>query len=109
MGMKPARSGYAGVNGIQLYHEVYGSGEPLVLIHGGLTTIDEMQGWVHPLAETRLVIAVEMQGHGRTADTDMPMKFETMADDITALLDHLKIPKADLVGHSFGGVCAIRA
>jgi pimeloyl-ACP methyl ester carboxylesterase len=107
--MKPARSGYAGVNGIQLYHEVYGSGEPLVLIHGGLTTIDEMQGWVQPLAETRLVIAVEMQGHGRTADINRPMNFETMGDDIAALLDHLNIPKADLVGHSFGGACAIRA
>jgi pimeloyl-ACP methyl ester carboxylesterase len=55
------------------------------------------------------VIAVEMQGHGRTADTDRPMSFATMGDDIAALLDHLKLPKADLVGHSFGGACAIRA
>ena len=53
-------------NGIKLYHEIYGDGEPLVLIHGGLTTIGEMQGWVQPLAKTRRVIAVEMQGHGRT-------------------------------------------
>ena len=102
-------SGYAEVNGIKLYHEIYGQGEPLVLIHGGLTTIDEMQGWVQPLAEKRRVIAVEMQGHGRTADTDRPMSFATMGDDIAALLDHLKIPKADLVGHSFGGATAIRA
>jgi len=80
-----------------------------VLIHGGLTTIVEMQGWVQPLAKTRRVIAVEMQGHGRTADTDRPMSFATMGDDIAALLDHLKIPKADLVGHSFGGAAAIRA
>ena len=107
--MKPATSGYAEVNGIKLYHEIYGSGEPLVLIHGGLTTIGEMQGWVQPLAKTRQVIAVEMQGHGRTADSDRPMKLETMGDDIAALLDHLKIPKADLVGHSFGGASAIRA
>ena len=96
-------SGYADVNGIKLYHEIYGQGEPLVLIHGGLTTIGEMQGWVQPLAKTRQVIAVEMQGHGRTADTDRPMSFATMGDDIAALLDHLKIPKADVVGHSFGG------
>ena len=71
--MQPASSGYADVNGINLYHEIYGEGEPLVLIHGGLTTIGEMQRWVQPLAQTRQVIAVEMQGHGRTADTDRPM------------------------------------
>jgi hypothetical protein len=76
--MNPVSSGYADVNGIKLCHEVYGQGEPLVLIHGGLTTISEMQG------------------HGRTADTDRPMSFATMGDDIAALLDHLKIPKADL-------------
>jgi pimeloyl-ACP methyl ester carboxylesterase len=96
------------VNGIKLYHEIYGEGEPLVLIHGGLTTIDEMGGWVQPLAKGWQVIAVEMQGHGRTADTDRPMNFSTMGDDIAALLDHLRIPKADLVGHSFGGGSAIR-
>lgn len=107
--MNPTKSGYADVNGIKLYHEIHGEGEPLVLIHGGLTTIGEMQGWVEPLAKTWQVIAVEMQGHGRTADTDRPMSFTTMGDDITALLDHLKIPKADLVGHSFGGASAIRA
>jgi len=107
--MKPTSTGYADVNGIKLYHEIYGAGEPLVLIHGGLTTIGEMQGWVQPLAKTWQVIAVEMQGHGRTADTDRPMSFTTMGDDIAALLDHLKIPKADFVGHSFGGASAIRA
>jgi pimeloyl-ACP methyl ester carboxylesterase len=107
--MKMVSSGYAEVNGIKLYHEIYGQGEPLVLIHGGLTTIGEMQGWVQPLAKTRQVIAVELQGHGRTADKDRPMSFATMGDDIAALLDHLKIPKADLVGHSFGGTTAIRA
>ena len=107
--MKPTSNGYADVNGIKLYHEVYGEGEPLVLIHGGLTTIVEMQGWVQPLAKTRQVIAVEMQGHGRTADTDRPMSFTTMGDDIAVLLDGLKISKADLVGHSFGGASAIRA
>jgi len=107
--MTPVSSGYADVNGINLYHEIYGEGQPLVLIHGGLTTIGEMQGWVRPLAQTRRVIAVEMQGHGRTADTERPMTFATMGDDIAALLDSLKIPQADLVGHSFGGASAIRA
>ena len=107
--MTPVRSGYADVNGIKLYHEIYGQGEPLVLIHGGLTTIDEMQGWVQALAQTRQVIALEMQGHGRTADSERPMTFATMGDDIGAVLNYLKIPKADLVGHSFGGASAIRA
>jgi pimeloyl-ACP methyl ester carboxylesterase len=107
--MKPVSSAYADVNGIRLYHEVYGQGEPLVLIHGGLTTIGELQGWIEPLAKTRQVIAVEMQGHGRTADSDRPMRIVTLGDDIAALLDHLKIPKADMVGHSFGAATAIRA
>ena len=66
--MKPVSGGYADVNGIRLYHEIYGQGEPLVLIHGGLTTIGEMQEWVQSLATTRQVAVVEMQGHGRTAD-----------------------------------------
>jgi pimeloyl-ACP methyl ester carboxylesterase len=80
-----------------------------VLIHGGLTTTGEMHGWVRPLVKTRRVIPVEMQGYGRTADADRRMSFATMGDDIAALLDQRKIPKADLVGHSFGGAVAIRA
>lgn len=107
--MKPLRCGHAEVNGIKMYHEIYGEGEPLVLIHGGLTTIGEVQPWVQPLAQNRQVIAVEMQGHGHTADTDRPMSFATMGDDIAMLLAHLGIRKADLAGHSFGAACAIRA
>ncbi|HEX3245603.1 MAG TPA: alpha/beta hydrolase [Chloroflexota bacterium] len=107
--MKPVSSGYADVNGIQLYHEIYGSGEPLVLVHGGLTTIGEMEAWIDPLGKTRQVIAVEMQGHGHTADTDRPISLAQMGDDIAALLDYLNVPKADVVGHSFGGASAIRA
>jgi pimeloyl-ACP methyl ester carboxylesterase len=83
--------------------------EPLVLIHGGLTTIGETQGWVQSLAQARRVIAVEMQGHGHTADTDRPMSFATLGNDIAGLLDYLDIPKADRVGHSFGAASAIRA
>ena len=60
--MKPVTSGYADINNIRLYREIHGQGEPMVLIHGGLTTIGEMQGWLQPLAKTRRVIAVEMQG-----------------------------------------------
>ncbi len=80
-----------------------------MLIPGGLTTIGEMQGWVQPLAQTQQVIALEMQGHGHTADTDRPMTLETMGDDIAALLGSLRIPRADVVGHSFGGASALRA
>jgi pimeloyl-ACP methyl ester carboxylesterase len=107
--MKPVSSGYVEIDRFRLYHEIYGEGEPLVIIHGGLTTIGEMQGWVQPLAMTRRVIAAEMQGHGHTADTERPLSFATMGDDIAILLDHLQIPNADLVGHSFGGAVAIRA
>src|SRR6185437_71179 len=106
--MNPTRAGYADVSGVRLYHEVYGQGEPLVLIHGGLTTIGEMQGWVQPLANHWQVIAVEMQGHGHTADTDRPLRYTTLGDDIAALLDHLAIRSAHVVGHSFGAACAIR-
>lgn len=106
---RPARTGYADVNGIRLYHEIHGEGEPVVMIHGGLTTIGEMQTWVEPLATTRQVIAVEMQGHGHTSDTDRPLSFSTLADDIAGLLDSLGIPRADVIGHSFGGAVAIRA
>jgi pimeloyl-ACP methyl ester carboxylesterase len=89
--MAPVSSAYADVNCTGLYHELHGQGEPLVLIHGGLTTIGEMRGWVRPPAKTRRVIAVEMQGHGRTADTDCPLSFATLGDDVAALLDHLGI------------------
>src|SRR5947199_9268911 len=72
--MKPMSGGYADVNGIKLYHEIYGQGEPLVLLHGGLMTIGEMSTLLEPFAKTHNVIAVELQGHGRTADTDRPFR-----------------------------------
>lgn len=106
--MTPLSTGYAAVNGSTLYHEIYGQGEPLVLLPGGLTTIGEMQGWVQPLAQRRQVIAVELQGHGHTADTDRPLSFATLGDDIAALLDQLTIAHADVVGQSFGGAVALR-
>lgn len=106
--MNPTASGYVATNGIDLYYEIHGEGDPLVLIHGGLTTIGEMEAWLPPLAATRQVIAVEMQGHGHTADTDRPLSFPTLGGDIVALLDHLAIPRADVAGHSFGGAVALR-
>ncbi len=104
----PHSCGYADVNGIKLYYEVHGTGEPLVLLHGGLMTIGEMSALLEPLAKNRKVIAVELQGHGRTADTERPVSFEIMGDDIAALLDELDIPSADIVGLSLGGAVGLR-
>jgi pimeloyl-ACP methyl ester carboxylesterase len=98
---------YAPVNGQQLYYEIHGSGRPLVLLHGGLMTIDLNWGpMLEPLAEGRQVIAVELQGHGHTADTSRPMTIESLAGDVIALLDHLGIAEADLFGFSLGGLVA---
>ena len=106
-------TGHAPVNGLKMYYEVHGSGEPVVLLHGAFMTItNNWTGWIGELAKTRKVIAVEMQGHGRTADIERDISQENLADDVAALLDHLKIPKADLIGYSMGGgvamQCAIR-
>src|SRR6266496_3844619 len=98
---------YAPVNGLQFYHEIRGSGRPLVLLHGGLLTIDLNFGsLLGPLAASRQVIAVELQGHGHTADTGRPMTIEALASDVLALLDHLGIDQADLFGFSLGGLVA---
>jgi len=98
---------YASVNGLQLYYKTYGAGRPLVLLHGGLMTIDLTFGpLLEPLAAGRRVIAVELQGHGHTADTDRPMTIEALADDVVALLDHLGTGEADLLGFSLGGLVA---
>lgn len=106
-------TGYAPVNGLKMYYEVHGSGEPVVLLHGAFMTItNNWNGWIGELAKTRKVIAVEMQGHGRTGDIERDISGANLADDVAALLDHLKIPKADLIGYSMGGgvamQCAIR-
>ena len=98
---------YAPVNGLQLYYEIHGSGRPLVLLHGGLLTIDLNFGpLLGPLAAGRQVIAVELQGHGHTADTSRPMTIGALAGDVVALLDHLRIDEADLFGFSLGGLVA---
>jgi pimeloyl-ACP methyl ester carboxylesterase len=106
-------TGYAPVNGLKMYYEVHGSGEPVVLLHGAFMTItNNGTGWIGELATTRIVIAVEMQGHGRTADIERDISQENLADDVAGLLDQLKIPRADLIGYSMGGgvamQCAIR-
>jgi pimeloyl-ACP methyl ester carboxylesterase len=88
------KGNYAEVNGLNMYYEIHGAGEPLVVLHGAYMTIDAMGEVVPELAKSRQVIAVELQGHGRTADIeDRPITYEQMADDIAALLRHLAIEK----------------
>lgn len=100
---QPTTGQYANINGLKMYYEIHGTGFPLVLIHGGGSTIDITWGRVLPtLAKTHKVIAVEMQAHGHTADIDRPLSFTQDADDIAALLKHLQIAKADIFGFSNG-------
>ena len=106
----PKRNGkYAEVNGIRLYYEVTGTGKPLVLLHGGLGAIEMFGPNLNILGQGRQLIAVDLQGHGRTADIDRPFSLQSMADDIAALLKHLNIPRADLMGYSLGGAVAMQA
>jgi pimeloyl-ACP methyl ester carboxylesterase len=98
---------YAEVNGLNLYFETHGAGRPMILLHGGLGS-GEMFGPTLPkLAEQHQVILVDLQGHGRTADIDRPIDIRLMADDIAALIDHLRLDKPDIVGYSLGGGVAL--
>jgi pimeloyl-ACP methyl ester carboxylesterase len=107
--IKPAESGYADVNGLKLYYEVYGSGKPLVLLHGSYMSIPLNWSHIIPLlAKDRKVIVTEMQGHGRTRDIPREISFEGMADDVSGLLKHLKIDSADVLGYSMGGGIAFQ-
>lgn len=103
-------SGHAEVNGLNLYYEIHGQGigVPLVLLHGGVVGILMFGPTLPALADSGRVIAVELQGHGRTADIDRPLSFEAMADDIAALLAHLDIAQADVLGCSLGGGVALQ-
>jgi len=106
--MTPVGSGYADVNGLHLYWERYGEGPPLVLLHGGMLTIDLNFATLIPtLAKDHTVIGVEQQGHGRTANIDREITYPNLASDIVALLDHLGIEKATVLGHSMGGAVAL--
>src|SRR5687767_2043272 len=102
---KALESGHAPVNGISMYYEVHGrrGGVPLVLLHGGGSTIEVTFSRVLPvLARSRRVIAVEEQGHGRTSDRDAPVSFEFSADDVAALLRYLEVEQSDIFGFKIG-------
>lgn len=107
--VKPAESGYADVNGLKMYYEVYGKGKPIVLLHGSYMTIPLNWSHIIPLfAKDRKVIVAEMQGHGRTRDISREFSYEGMADDVSGLLKHLKIDSADILGYSMGGGIAFQ-
>jgi pimeloyl-ACP methyl ester carboxylesterase len=103
----PTAGRYADVNGLHLYYETHGSGRPLILIHGGLGTGDMFGPVRTALAANHQVITPDLQGHGRTADIDRPIDVRLMADDIAALIRHLRLDKPDLVGYSLGGGTAL--
>jgi pimeloyl-ACP methyl ester carboxylesterase len=100
------RTGYTPVNGLHMYYEVHGSpngdAPPLLILHGALATLDMFGALLPYLAETRQVIAVEQQAHGRTADIDRPLRYEQMADDTAALLGFLGVDRVDVFGFSMG-------
>ncbi|GAB3892080.1 alpha/beta hydrolase [Larkinella knui] len=107
--LPPTESGYADVNGLQLYYEVYGEGNPLVLLHGSYMTIPLNWSHIIPLlAKGRKVIVAEMQGHGRTRDIPRAISYEGMADDVAGLLGYLNIDQADIMGYSMGGGIAFQ-
>lgn len=104
----PVQTGYAPVNGLSMYYEVYGEGPPLLLLHGAYMTIDTLGPLLPGLANKRRVIAAEQQAHGHTADIDRPITYEQMADDTAALLEYLGIEQADVFGYSMGGGIALQ-
>jgi pimeloyl-ACP methyl ester carboxylesterase len=99
---------YAEVNGLSLYYEEHGSGEPLVLLHGGVAGSEIFAPMLPALATGRRVITLDLQGHGRTAEIDRPLRPELLADDVAALIEQLGLERADVLGYSLGGTVAFR-
>lgn len=104
----PGKSGYAPVNGVEVYYEIHGDGAPLLLLHGGFGSIDMFGPNLPMLAAGRQVIGVDLQGHGRTLPFDRPMSFEAMATDVAELIRYLRFEKVDVMGYSMGGGTALR-
>src|SRR5262249_27476750 len=101
------KTGYADVNGLHMYYEIYGQGQPLILLHGGFGSTDMFSTIMPTLSQKRQVIVIDMQAHGRTADIDRPMTFEALSDDVVALIKYFKFEKADIMGYSIGGNVAL--
>ena len=105
--VKPANSGYAPVNGIKVYYEVYGKGRPIILLHGAFYTIQMNWGQLIPeLSKTRKVIALEFQGHGHSPYSDRKLDIATLASDVVGVMNYLKVDSADVAGYSMGGSVA---
>lgn len=96
------------VNGMQMYYEVSGQGEPLIVLHGAYMNIPSMGGIIAKLAETHTVYALELQGHGRTTDIDRPITYENLADDVAVFMDAVELPKADVFGYSMGAAAGLQ-
>ncbi|MFN8377829.1 MAG: alpha/beta hydrolase [Anaerolineae bacterium] len=105
---KQGKGGYASIHGLRLYYESYGEGDPLIVLHGGFGVVAMFGKLIPVLAASRQVIAVEMQGHGHTADIHRPFSFEQLADDTAALIAHLGFDQADVLGYSLGGGAALQ-
>ena len=102
-----SESGYAPVNGIQMYYAIYGAGDPVILLHGGLGNADYWSNQVPELAKSHKVIVADSRGHGRSTRNADPYSYALMASDVIALMDHLKIDKAALIGWSDGGIIGL--
>lgn len=99
---------YADINGMQLYYEVSGSGEPLIVLHGAYMNIETMGDIIPRLAESHTVYALELQGHGRTNDIDRPITYQSLADDVAAFMDSVGLEKADIFGYSMGAAVGLQ-
>jgi pimeloyl-ACP methyl ester carboxylesterase len=109
MATTKTKEGYVSVNGLEMYYEIYGTGQPLVLLHGAFSAIGTSFGGLIPqLAKTRQVVAFELQGHGRTADIDRPLSMDLMADDVAAAIKELGFESADVLGYSLGAGVALQ-
>lgn len=107
--LQPNVATYAPINGLEMYYEIYGEGEPLILVHGSFMTIATTYGQFIPeLAKSNKVIAMELQGHGHTKNIERPFSYENFADDIIGLMDHLNIDRAHLIGYSLGATIALK-
>jgi pimeloyl-ACP methyl ester carboxylesterase len=107
-GTTAVKTGYAPVSGLNIYYEIHGSGEPLILLHGGLLSTAMEGDLIAQLSKTRQVLALDLQAHGRTADIDRPITCEAMADDVAGVMKYLSIPTADVMGYSLGGCTALQ-
>jgi pimeloyl-ACP methyl ester carboxylesterase len=98
---------YANINGVRIWYESFGNGKPVLVLHGGTGSLEDMREQIRALAASHLVVAVDSRGHGRSTDSDAPLSYALMADDMLKLLDQLNIPQTDVVGWSDGGIIGL--